>query len=72
MMAETLSKEGKLKIRSAIWYKKEVATFLDAIGCVRQQIWECPSFQTSEDEYEVIKIPRPFLETLTDTICFAT
>lgn len=71
MMANELSKAGKLQIRSAAWYEKEVATFSDAIGCVRQQIWEFQSFQTSENEYEVIKIPRSFLETLTDTLCFA-
>jgi hypothetical protein len=71
MMAQELSASGKLKIRSAIWYQKEVATFSDAIGCVRQQIWESRSFQTSENEWEMIKIPRSFLNTLTDTLCFA-
>lgn len=71
MMAQELEQAEKLQIRSAVWYDKEVATFSDAIGCVRQQIWEYQSFQTSESEYEVIKIPRSFLETLTDTLCFA-
>lgn len=71
MMGQELKQANKLKIRSAAWYEKEVATFSDAIGCVRQQIWEEQSFQTSENEYEVIKIPRSFLETLTDTLCFA-
>ena len=71
MMANELNQAGKLPIRSAAWYEKEVATFSDAIGCVRQQIWKFQSFQTSENEYEVIKIPRSFLETLTDTLCFA-
>ncbi len=71
IMANELSKTGKLKIRSAVWYEKEVATFSDAIGCVRQQIGEFQSFQKSETDYEVIKIPRSFLETLTDTLCFA-
>ncbi len=70
LMAERLSKEEKLKIRSAVWYEKQVATFSDAIGCVRQQIWEEQSFQTSENEWEMIKIPRSFLNTLTDTLCF--
>ncbi len=72
MMAQELSKGGKLKIRSAIWYHKELATFSDAIGCVRQQLWEFQSFQTSPNEVEMIKIPRSFLETLTETLCFAT
>jgi len=64
MMAQELAKTQKLKIRSAVWYEKRVATFSDAIGCVRQQIWEQESFQTSENEWEMIKIPRSFLNTL--------
>jgi DDE superfamily endonuclease len=70
MMAQELSKAEKLKIRRAVWYDKEGATFSDAIGCVRQRIWEYQSFPRSENEYEVIKIPRSFLETLTETLCF--
>jgi hypothetical protein len=72
MMAEKLSQEGKLEIRSAVWYKKQAPTFSDAIGCVRQQIWKEQSFQTSENEWEMIKIPRSFLQTLTETLCFVT
>ncbi len=70
MMAQEMSTSGKLKIRSAVWYEKRVATFSDAIGCVRQCLWESRSFQTSENEWEMIKIPRSFLNTLTDTLCF--
>lgn len=72
LMAQELSNGGKLKIRSAVWYQKELATFSDAIGCVRQQLWEFQCFQTSEKEVEMIKIPRSFMETLTETLCFAT
>ena len=72
MVAQELHKGGKLKIRSAAWYQKEVATFSDAIGCVRQHLWEKRSFQTSPNEEEMIKIPRPYLECLTDTLCFVT
>jgi hypothetical protein len=72
MVAQELSKQGKLKMRQAVWYHKEVATFSDAIGCVRQQIWEWQSFQTSGAEVEMIKIPRPYLECLTDTLCFVS
>ncbi len=72
MLAEGLSKQGKLKIRKAVWYQKEAATFSDAIGCVRQYLWEWQSFQTSKKEVEVIKIPRSFLECLTETLCFAS
>lgn len=72
LVAEELSKSGKLKIRQAVWYQKQVATFSDAIGCVRQQIWEWRSFQTSDGQVEMIKIPRAYLECLTDTLCFVS
>ncbi len=72
MVAQELASDGKLKIRRAIWYEKEVATFSDAIGCVRQYLWESRSFQTSENEVEMIKIPRSILECLTETLCFSS
>jgi hypothetical protein len=72
MIAQELEQTGKLKIRQAVWYQKQVATFSDAIGCVRQQIWEWQSFQTSGAEVEMIKIPRSYLECLTDTLCFVS
>jgi len=72
MIAQELERTGKLKIRQAVWYQKQVVTFSDAIGCVRQQIWEWQSFQTSGAEVEMIKIPRSYLECLTDTLCFVS
>ena len=72
MVAQELEEQGKLKMRQAVWYHKELATFSDALGCVRQQIWEWQSFQTSGAEVEMIKIPRSYLECLTDTLCFVT
>jgi hypothetical protein len=70
MVAEELSGAGKLKKQEAVWYEKQMATFSDAIGCVRQQIWEWQSLRTSGAEVEMIKIPRSYLECLTDTLCF--
>ena len=72
MLGQELFNNDKLKIRSAAWYKKEAATFSDAIGCVRQHLWVARSFQTSEKGDKWIKIPRSFLECLTDTLCFVT
>jgi len=72
MLAQELEEQGKLKMREAVWYHKEMATFSDAIGCVRQYLWEWQSFQTSGAEVEMIKIPRSYLECLTDTLCFVS
>ena len=70
MVAEDLSGAEKLKKQETVWYQKQMATFSDAIGCVRQQIWEWQSLQTSGGGVEMIKIPRSYLECLTDTLCF--
>jgi len=72
IVAEELSKKDKLKIREAIWHQKELATFSDAIGCVRQCLWEKRSFQTSPKEVEMIKLLRSLMECLTETLCFVT
>lgn len=70
LVANDLAGTGKLKMQEAIWYKKQMATFSDAIGCVRQYLWEKQSLQTSGKEVEMIKIPRQYLQCLTETICF--
>jgi len=72
LIADELSKTGRLKVRQTVWYQKQMATFSDAIGCVRQQIWEWQSLQTSNADDEMIKIPRQYLECLTDTLCFVS
>ena len=71
LCAAELSRQNKLKLRRAAWYEKEAATFADAIASVRHLIWNRESFQTSGLETEMIKIPRPLLERLTETLCYA-
>jgi len=71
LLAQELSNEKKLVIRKAAWYEKEAATFSDAIAGARGYLWEFQHFQTSRNEAEMIKIPRAFLERLTDTLCYA-
>ena len=71
MLAEELDGQKKLPVRQAAWYEKEAATFSDAIGQVRQYLWEWRSFQTSVKGAEMVKIPRPIIESLTQTLCYA-
>jgi len=71
LCAEELSRKNQLGLRQAAWYKKEVATFSDAIAAVRRSIWSEQSFQISDFEAEVMKIPRSLFERLTETLCYA-
>ncbi len=71
LCAEELSRQNKLSLRRTAWYEKRAATFSDAIAAVRRLIWKAESFQTSDLEAEMIKIPSPLLERLTETLCYA-
>lgn len=71
MLAQELANEKKLATKTSAWYEKEVATFSDAIAAVRRYLWAFENFQTSKKEVEMIKIPRAFIERLTDTLCYA-
>lgn len=71
MLAQALANEKKLSLRSAAWYDKQTPTFSDAIAAVRRYLWADQHFQTSKTEAEMIKLPRAFIERLTDTLCYA-
>jgi hypothetical protein len=42
-----------------------------ALAWVRRELWQAQSFATSPPKTDLIKIPRPLLEQLTDTLCYA-
>jgi len=71
LLTEELTKEKKLNLRRSAWYKKEAAAFSDAIAVVRRYLWAFENFQISKKEVEMIKIPKEFIERLTDTLCYA-
>jgi len=59
-------------VRRAAWYDKPYPTFSDALAVVRKQLWaaEC-TFCGSEQETDLVKVPREFVERLTDAVCYA-
>lgn len=71
VLAQELANKKKLTPRRAAWSEKEAATFSDALAAVRRYLWSHQHFQTSRAEAEMIKIPRSYLERLTDTLCYA-
>jgi len=58
-------------IRRAAWYDKRVPTFCDALALVRKELWAQESFRESHSEADIVKIPRVFMEHLTDALCYA-
>lgn len=59
-------------VRQAAWYPKALPTFADALALVRQHLWTAyPTFRLSKDKPDIVKIPRPFFDTLVSTLCYA-
>lgn len=61
LLADSLHKQGKLQIATAAWYKKRKPTFSDAIAAVRRLLWNEINLSTSENQADMIKIPKPLL-----------
>jgi hypothetical protein len=59
--------------RQAAWYHKTHPTFADALGLVRKELWaqEEQTFCGSPPDTETVKVPRVFVERLTDAVCYA-
>ena len=69
--AQLLSEKGMTCVRSTAWYRKTRPTFADAIALVRRQLWEHLPFSMSQQETDLMKIPRALLERFTEALCYA-
>jgi DDE superfamily endonuclease len=59
--------------RKAAWYHKAHPTFADALALVRKELWaqEERTFCGSPAEIDTVKVPRAFMERLTEAVCYA-
>jgi hypothetical protein len=73
LLAHSLhSAQPSVSPRHAAWYAKPLPTFSDALALVRHHLWAAyPTFRISRDEPHMLKIPRPFFDTLISTLCYA-
>jgi DDE superfamily endonuclease len=71
LTAQLLIEKGVTCVRSTAWYRKTRPTFADAIALVRRQLWEHLHFSTSQQETDMIKIPRALFERFIDAVCYA-
>ena len=71
LTAHLLIAKGATCVRSTAWYSKTRPTFSDTIALVRRQLWEHLHFSMSQQETDLIKIPRAVLERLTEALCYA-
>jgi hypothetical protein len=63
--------EGNTHTRQETWYHKARPTFADALALVRKQLWTQNTFCMSDSDIEMVKVPRIFVQSLTDALCYA-
>jgi hypothetical protein len=71
LTAHLLIAKGVSHVRCTAWYAKSHPTFFDAIAWVRRQLWDHIHFSTSQQETDMIKIPRALFERLMDVMSYA-
>jgi hypothetical protein len=71
LTAHLLIAKGAACMRHTAWYHKTHPTFSDAIALVRRQLWEQMHFSTSQQETDMIIMPRALFERFTDALCYA-
>jgi hypothetical protein len=58
-------------VRRATWYRKPCPTFSDALALVRKELWAQGTSRESPAGTDTVKVPRAFVEHLTETLCYA-
>ena len=73
LLAHQYMAKGEGSVRRTAWYDKTRPTFSDALALVRRKLWsqEATCICGSVWEEETLKVPRKFIERLTDTVCYA-
>jgi hypothetical protein len=71
LTAHLLLENGEICVRSTAWSGKTRPTFADAIAWVRRLLWEPIHFSTSQQETDMMQIPRTLLERFTEALCYA-
>jgi hypothetical protein len=72
LLAHRYMANGKGVVRGAAWYDKRHPTFSDALAVVRRELWSHEAtFCGSTAERDVVKVPREYMERLTNAVCYA-
>ena len=56
--------------RQVAWYHKRHPTFADALALMRKELWVSATFCGSPAQSETVKVPRAYVERLTDAVCY--
>ena len=64
--------QGSGIVRQTAWYRKSCPTFSNALALVRKELWaQDETFCGSVQDNDMVKVPREFVERLTEAVCYA-
>ena len=72
LTAHLLIEKGITTVRHTAWYRKTCPTFSDALALVRRQLWGHLHFSMSQQDTDMVQIPRTLLERFTEALCYGT
>ena len=72
VLAHRLAQRRKILTRRTAWYAKPRPTFSDALAAVRYELWRCPTFQTSQPNRDIAKLPSTVLKRFAFALCYST
>jgi hypothetical protein len=70
LLAQHLTQNASLPVRSAAWYPKPEATFSDALAFVRRYLWHHSKFSNPLPNTRLLEFPPPVLDILIDTLAY--
>jgi hypothetical protein len=71
LLAGQFVQDQALPVRQAVWDRKSLPTFADAIALVRQHLWPHTHVDMSPANADMVEIPCSLLKRFTETLCYA-
>lgn len=72
LVAHQLHQFQSVPVRQTAWYHKHVPTFADALAWVRHLLWwHSATFSMSHAQPDMLKLPKPFVMRLVDSLAYA-
>ena len=69
---QRMAQGSGIVVRQTACYRKSYPTFSDALALVRKELWaQEETFCGSAQQTDTVKVPREFMERLTDAVCYA-
>ena len=69
--AHQQSQQAPTPVRQAAWYPKTQPTFADVLALVRRELCAREGFFLSTRDPDIVKLPRKFVDHLTETLSYA-